>query len=402
VLSVFQPHKRYSVAADQKLRIGLFTDSFPPVINGVSVVLSHLHAELLAQGQDAHVFTFGSHESAQPNVWVTHGVPLGNSAFHTALMLDRRSTLVAQTLSIFHIHDPFNIASVALRMARYVRRPVIFTNHTRHDIYIEERWSSVLRPMIKLYVETQMISMLRASAVITAPSRSALRWMQELAPEAAHRMRVVHNGIPLQRFDQPPQDALRREQLGISETATIFGYVGRIAPEKNLEVFAEAFVRAMQQGADAHWIVIGDGGTRAELEAITACAAERVHFLGRVPNEALPRYLPLFDVFGMPSLSDTNPLSVIEAMACHKPFLGVRADWWEEYPDHQRAGLLAENDAADLAAAILWFCQNSEARRAMGDCAYQISRDFDIRNIAAQWIAIYSELVERHALTQAS
>jgi glycosyltransferase involved in cell wall biosynthesis len=402
VLSLFQLHKRYTVAADQKLKIGLFTDSFPPIINGVSVVLSHLHAELLAQGQDAHVFTFGSHESAQPNVWVTYGVPLGNSPFHAALMLDRPSARVAQTLSVFHIHDPFNIAAVALRMAKHLRRPVIFTNHTRHDIYIEERWSSVLRPMIKLYVETQMVTMLRASQIITAPSRSALRWMQQLAPEAAHRMRVVHNGIPLQRFDQLPQDVLRREQLGISETATIFGYVGRVSPEKNLEVFAEAFVRAAQQGADAHWIVIGDGGTRAELEAITARVAERVHFLGRVPNEALPRYLPLFDVFGMPSLSDTNPLSVTEAMACYKPFLGVRADWWEEYPDHQRAGLLAENNASELAAAMLWFCQNPEARRAMGECAYQISRHFDIRNIAAQWIAIYSELAERHPLTQAS
>jgi len=279
---------------------------------------------------------------------------------------------------------------------------VIFTNHTRHDIYIEERWSSVLRPMAKLYVEAQMTNMMRASAIITAPSHSTLRWMQQLAPELAHRMRVVHNGIPLQRFDQPPRDALRREQLGISPKATIFGYVGRIAPEKNLEVFAEAFVRAVQQGADAHWIVIGDGGMRTTLEAIAAGAAERVHFLGRVQNEALPRYLPLFDVFSTPSISEASPISVIEAMACRKPFLGVRAEWWEEYPNYQQAGRLARNDPADLAAAILWFCQNPEARRAMGDCAYQISRHFDIRSIAAQWIAIYSELVEQHALTQAS
>lgn len=402
MLSLFLPHKRYTVAANQKLRIGLFTDSFPPIVNGVSVVLSNLHAELLAQGQDAHVFTFGSHESKQPNVWVTYGVPLGNSPFHIALMLDRPSMRVAQTLSVFHINDPFNIASVALRIARQLKRPVIFTNHTRHDIYLEERWSSVLRPMVKLYVEAQMTTMLRASDIITTPSRSALSWMQQLAPDVAHRMRVMHNGIPLQRFDQLPHDVLRREQLGISDTATIFGYVGRVSPEKNLEVFAEAFVRAVHQGADAHWIVIGEGGTRTELEAITENVAERVHFLGRVPNEVLPRYLPLFDVFGMPSLSDTNPLSVTEAMACRKPFLGVRADWWEEYPNYQQAGILTEDDPRDLAAAILWFCRNPEARRVMGDHAYQISRHFDIRNIAAQWIDIYSELVERHALTQAS
>lgn len=104
----------------------------------------------------------------------------------------------------------------------------------------------------------------------------------------------------------------------------------------------------------------------------------------------------------MPSLSDTNPLSVTEAMACHKPFVGVRADWWEEYPNYQRAGILAENDPSDLAAALVWFCQNEAARRAMGDHAYQISRHFDIRNIAAEWIGLYSELAERSRLIQAS
>ncbi|MFQ3536559.1 MAG: glycosyltransferase [Aggregatilineales bacterium] len=402
MLSLNFSHKRSIVTADHSHKIGLFTDSFPPIINGVSVVLSHLHTELLAQGQDAHVFTFGNHESTQPNVWVTRGVPLGNSPFYSALMLDRPSTLVAQTLSIFHINDPFNIAYIALRMAKRMGRPVIFTNHTRHDIYLEERWSSVLRPMLKLYVEAQMIYVMQSSDLITAPSHSSLRWMQQLAPQHADRMRVIHNGVPLQRFEQLPADALRRQELGIAEGATIFGYVGRVSPEKNLEIFAEAFMRAVHQGVDAHWVIVGDGSTRAALESITASVSTRVHFLGRVPNDALPRYIPLFDVFAMPSISDTNPLSVIEAMACHKPFLGVRADWWEEYPNHEQAGLLVHNDPFDLAAAIVWFCQNEGARRQMGACAHQISRHFDIRSIAAQWIALYSELSERRRLTQAS
>ncbi|MCS6872550.1 MAG: glycosyltransferase [Anaerolineae bacterium] len=394
--------KRHTIPTDQRLKVGLFTDSFPPTINGVSIAVSDLHAALLAYGVDSHVFTFGNHKSTYPNVWVTRGVPLGNSHFYSALMLDQPSTLVAQTLSVFHINDPFNIAYVALRMAKRLRRPVIFTNHTRHDLYLEERWSSVLRPVLKLYVETHMTYMMRLSDLITAPSHSALRWMQQLAPQCADRMRVIHNGIALQRFEQLPADILRREQLGIAEGATIFGYVGRLAPEKNLEVFAEAFVRAVHQGANAHWIIIGEGSTRAVLESITVSVAERVHFLGRVPNQALLRYMPLFDVFATSSLSEVHPISVIEAMACRKPFLGVRADWWEEYPNHWQAGILTENDPFDLAAAIQWFCKNEEARRVMGDHAYQISRHFDIRNIATQWIELYSQLAERHALTQAS
>ncbi len=394
--------KRYPTAADQRLKIGLFTDSFPPIINGVSVTLNNLHAELLAQGQDAHVFTFGNYETDQPNVWVTRGVPLGNSPFQGALMLDRPSTLVAEKLSVFHINDPFNIAYVALRMAQRANRPLVFTNHTRHDIYLEEKWSSVLRPVLRLYVEAQMTYVMRMSDVITAPSHSALRWMQQLAPDAADRMRVMHNGVPLQPYERLPENAVRRDQFGISSQATIFGYVGRVAPEKNLEVFAHAFLAAVRQGADAHWVVIGDGSSRAGLEAITAPVRERVHFLGRRPNHDMPRYVPMFDVFITPSISETNPLSVIEALACSKPFLGVRADWWDEYPNHQQAGILAENNPADLAAAISWFCQQEGARREMGVHAHRISCHFDVRQVAAQWIEIYRTLGEQYALIQAS
>ena len=317
-------------------------------------------------------------------------------------MLDRPSTLVAEKLSVFHINDPFNIAYVALRMAQRANRPVVFTNHTRHDIYLEERWSSVLRPVLRLYVEAQMTYVMRASAVITTPSRSSLRWMQQLAPDVADRMRVMHNSVPLQPYERPPENVVRRDQFSIPSQATIFGYVGRVAPEKNLEVFAHAFLAAVQQGADAHWVVIGDGSSRADLEAITAPVHERMHFLGRLPNHVMPRYVPMFDVFVTPSVSETNPLSVIEAMACSKPFLGVRADWWDEYPNHQQAGILAEDNPADLAAAIGWFCQQEGARRAMGAQAYQISRHFDVRAVAAQWLEIYRTLGEQYALIQAS
>ncbi len=402
MISMRTARKRSPAADQQRLKIGLFTDSFPPIINGVSVTLSNLHAELLAQGQDAHVFTFGNQETDQPNVWVTRGVPLGNSPFQGALMLDRPSTLIAEKLSVFHVNDPFNIAYIALRMAQRANRPLVFTNHTRHDIYLEEKWSSVLRPMLRLYVEAQMTYVMRMSDVITAPAYSSLRWMQQLAPDVADRMRVVHNGVQLQPYERIPENAVRRDQFGIGSQATIFGYVGRVAPEKNLEVFAHAFLVAVGQGADAHWVVIGDGSSRVDLEAITAPVRERVHFLGKLPNQEMPRYLPMFDVFATPSVSEVNPISVIEAIACSKPFLGVRADWWDEYPNHQQAGILAENNPADLAAAISWFCQQEGARRAMGVHAHQISCHFDVRQVAAQWIEIYRTLGEQYALIQAS
>jgi glycosyltransferase involved in cell wall biosynthesis len=379
------------------LKIGQFTDSFPPIINGVSTSISGHHAELLQQGQDAHVFTFGYRNQAQsniPNVWRTPGIPLGISPFRYNVILSQEASRVAASLDILHVHDPLSIANIALRIARRTNRPLIFTNHTRQDIYLQN-FPRLMRPFLSRYVYAQIARLMRFCEITTAPARSTIDWMRSMVPDAADRLRVVHNGIPLDDFDRI-DNPVTRASFGIPDDQTLFMYVGRISPEKNLKAFAAALIDAVNGGAQAHWLLIGDGLSRAGLEAQVAPIRERVHFLGQVPHEQLPPYLPMIDVFATTSLSEVNPLSVVEAMACGKPFVGLRAAWWEEYPDYQQAGVLTAHNQQDLSEAIRRLCQDKAARAQMGACAKQISYRFDSRHITAQWIEIYRSTCEAY------
>jgi glycosyltransferase involved in cell wall biosynthesis len=98
------------------------------------------------------------------------------------------------------------------------------------------------------------------------------------------------------------------------------------------------------------------------------------------------------DVFATPSLSEVNPLSVIEAMACGKPVVGLEAAWWDEFDGHERAGLLAQHSTSDLADAIRRMCLDRTLRLNMGTQARLVSQQFDIRTVTAHWLELYARV----------
>jgi 1,2-diacylglycerol 3-alpha-glucosyltransferase len=378
--------------ATRTLRIGQFTDSYPPIINGVSAFVSEHHQELLAQYQSSFVFTFGhvSDSDPQPGVYRTPAVPMGNLPFHVALSLDVQSRKAANTLDIFHVHEPFVIANVAIAIAQRRNKPLIFTNHTRHDTYTDN-YPRMVRPPIRQLVTSTVEKTIRASTLSTAPSENTALWMRSLVPDIPDRVIVMRNGIHLEQFEQV-ETPITRAELGIPADQTVFIYVGRLTPEKNLETFAAGFVEAVTAGAQAHWVLVGDGKTREKLEEQVAPVRDRVHFIGSVPRTEIPRYLMLADVFGTASVSEANPISVIEAMACNLPYIGLACEWWNEFSGEQNGGLLAETPE-EIGAAIRQLCDNPALRRELGERAKVISQQFDIRTVTARWIEVYQELL---------
>lgn len=378
----------------QPIRIGQFTDSYPPVINGVSTFVAEHHAELLSHDHDAHVFTFGylKYPDDQRNVWRSFAVPMGASQFRTWPRLDRRSHQAATSMSILHIHEAVGIGHLGLQVAKQHRLPFVFTNHTRHDLYAQH-YPPAVRAFILNYTRRAIGQFVRASLLTTAPSHDSASWLQSIVPEAADKIRVVHNGVLINVFDRSSGQP-DRSALNIGADQTLFISVGRVTPEKNLQVLAKAMVRAAGLGADMHWLVIGDGSSRHQIESIVSPIRSHVSFLGALPRAEVPHYLNLADIFITASLSEVNPISVIEALACQKPYIGLKAAWWDEFAnDHgEQAGVLCDHDPDQLAAAIKHVSDDKAAQVRMGQQARLLSRNFDIHNVTAQWIEIYQSV----------
>ncbi len=295
-------------------------------------------------------------------------------------------------MNILHIHEALGIGHLGLRIAKQHGLPFVFTNHTRHDLYALH-YPPVVRAFVLKYITWAIRQFVRASMLTTVASRDAAHWLQALVPDATDKICVMHNGISINVRDRsvglPDRGALH-----IRADQTLFIYVGRVTPEKNLEVLAKAMVRAVGLGANVHWLIIGAGSARHQIESMVHSIRARVSFLGALAHAEVPHYLNMADVFITASLSEVNPLSVIEALACQKPYVGLKAAWWDEFVNENgaQAGVLCDHDPDQLAAAIKHVADDKAAQGRMGQQAKLLSRNFDIHNVTAQWIEIYQNI----------
>ena len=319
-----------------------------------------------------------------------------NQPFQANLRLSRESRAVADKLDVLHVHEPFVIANHAEHIARPRHRPLIFTNHTRHDLYVRN-YPRLLQAALSRYIDSRVAHMIRVSTFASTPSHDAARWMRSLVPDLpVERVQVIRNGVDMAAFRAAPR-TISRADLSIPIDRTVFIYVGRLTPEKNLLLSAQAFCRAVESGADVGWLIVGDGPLNSELRQILASVIGRVHFVGLVPRTAIGGYLALADGFLTSSLSEINPMSIIEALAFGLPYLGIRASWWDEFASAPPAGILTDADPLALAAAIGHFSRSADYRASLRSAAESLSERFDIHTVTNQWIRLYEQVQGKSA-----
>jgi glycosyltransferase involved in cell wall biosynthesis len=153
--------------------------------------------------------------------------------------------------------------------------------------------------------------------------------------------------VDLARFSTAGvEGAAQRATYGIGENAFVVGTVGRLVAEKNQLPLIDAVAELRALGADAHLMLVGDGPMRATLEqrAEERGISSAVTFTGALPD--VRAALRAFDVFVLPSLSETFSNAALEAMAMQLPVILTRTGGAAEMIEHGREGYIL--DIADL------------------------------------------------------
>ena len=379
------------------MRIGMFADMYTPHISGVTNYIRLYKSELERRGHDVYVFCFGGrdHEDDESNVVRSPGVPFGETGWQVPLALSPEARELTLTLDIAHAHHPFVSGYLALRQAWSAEIPVLFTNHTRYDIYsqtyagwlpLEMRESTVRRYLSWFTGEVDLV---------LAPSSQIADWLVEWA--SAPRVEVLHNVIDVAAFADPAS-RIDPNELGLPPHSIVVVYSGRVAEEKNMSLLVEAFVRAASKNERLALLVVGDGPARQTNEAALSAAqlSDRVRFLGTVGFDEMPRALASGDVFATASVSETWPLVVMEAAAAGLPTVGVRSPGVGELVRDGETGLLVDEDAGELADAILALAEDGDLRGALGRGAREAAHEHDIAHGADRLLGIYERLIAEH------
>ncbi len=384
------------------MRIGMMADTYKPHVSGITHHIELSKRYLEKAGHRVYVFTFGEtdREDDEPNIIRSPGFPLVDTGYYFSFRYSPQAKKLLQTMDVVHVHHPFLSGRLALRYCRPLRIPIVFTNHTRYDLYAQAYLPMVPEEVSKTLLQTYLPSFCAAVDLVISPSPSVAKVLRELGVEG--HIEIVPNGVDLERFHRA--EPLPRADFGFRAEDILIAYVGRLGPEKNLPLLLQAFFGAAEVLPEIHLLLLGDGPEKERLEGMAAGShcAERVHFLGMISYEKLPSYLAMCDLFATASVTEVHPLSVIEAMGAGLPVVGVNAPGVGDTVEDGVTGLLTSEDTAALAAGITRLCLQGDVRRAMGEAARQASTQYSIERTTRIMLSHYERLVYTAAPHQQS
>jgi glycosyltransferase involved in cell wall biosynthesis len=286
---------------------------------------------------------------------------------------------------VIHAHAPNPLADLAI-LAAPRRTPVVISWHS--DVIRQQA-------LMKLYAPIQRAVLRRADVVVVA-TENHLRYSPWLTPIAS-KVRVIPFGLDLDRFRSTPEvEASAARWRGKARGQTVFLNLGRLVGYKGQRFAIEALGR-LPHGV--LWIA-GTGPLEAELrELAKRCGvAERVEFLGDVPDSELPGLLHACDVFVFPSITPNEAfgLVLVEAMACGKPL--VACDLKSGVPCVCRDGInglvVPPSDTIALATAMRSLLDRKELRVTLGGAGKQLAEsEFSAPVMVARYRSLFREWI---------
>lgn len=390
------------------MRIGFVTDSYKPYVSGVTNFISLNRHYLEDHGHETYVFAFNesSADSTEPRVSLSPGIPVrGTDGFRLGCWLTAEARSLLATMDVVHIDNPFSGGLLAGPICRRHGIPMIYTNHTRVDLYADYYISAVPAGALTRPVGTYMRRFCREADLVISPTETMASVLRELGVDCP--ITVVRNGVDIERFrdaaravaEDEAARVQRRADFGASEDDVVFVYSGRLSPEKNLGVLIEAF-SAVARRMPARLVLLGDGPVRAEIEQLVAAAglSECVFFAGMVPYAEMGTAVAPFDIWVSASVSEVDPLSLIEAMAAGLPSVTFDAPGMCDTVKDGITGLLATPaEPAALAEKMLALCLDPDRRRALGVGAQKAAERFSIAESGARMLELYEEIVRTRA-----
>lgn len=376
------------------MRIGMLVDMYKPNISGITSYVSLNKRWLEAQGHKVFVFTFGNLDYEDDELYVMRspGLPLNvnDSGFQLSFRYSTVAERKLRTMDVVHVHHAYLSGPLALRYCKPAGIPIVFTNHTRFDLYFQHYLPGVPDAIGETFVRTFIPSLCHRCDLVIAPSPGVAVVMRDLGVKDP--IRVIPNGIDFAPYANPQR--MTRGEVGLPDDAIVAMYVGRLSPEKNLRFLLRAFFGVAGAHERAHLVLVGGGPEQEELvDVVTGSPYKnRIHFFGKIPLESVPGYLRLADLFVTASMTEVHPFSLIEAMASGLPALGIESPGVGDTISTEVDGLLTRHDLAAFTAAFMRLVLDSALRARMGATARESARRFDIEQTAPAVLAEYERL----------
>jgi len=381
------------------MKIAFFCDTYLPTKNGVATSARTTAQELRARGHRVVIFAprYFEYADDDPDIvrfaaghWFkARDYPvafpfLSRVAPRTAYRFAREG------FDIVHVHSPFVLGNLGAHWANFHGLPLVWTFHTLYHHYAH--YSITSPDASRAYILWRIRRMLWKCNRIVAPSHAVERVILHIWPQAPTR--VVPTGVDLARFASGKRSETRA-QLGIQDGEVALLYVGRLVPEKNLDFLLRS-VAPVLRNHPAKLVLVGGGPSQEALreQAKTLGVASRVFFTGFIEPEGVANFYALADIFTFASRTETQGLSIAEALCAGLPCVVVNAMGAAEAIEPDENGFLVPPQENRFGAAVERLVADPDLRERMGCQALARAPRFSKERRVSELLALYEEAIE--------
>ncbi|MEU0238132.1 glycosyltransferase [Nocardiopsis sp. NPDC006198] len=386
------------------LRVLIATDTYPPDVNGAGYFAHRLAEGLAGRGHRVHVVC--PSEVGDPYVTVDGAVtehrlrsarlpfqpsmraavPLGMGGHITRLL--RRFDP-----DVVHAQSHFTLSRSAMHRGRAEGIPVVLTNHFMPDnLYAHARVPRSMQSAVGALAWKDMVRAAGEADHVTTPTPRAAELLREKG--FAREVEAVSCGIDLERFHPRPRErSAARARFGLPDRDTVV-FVGRLDAEKRIDDTIRALARILPE-RDAQLALAGIGAREQELRALAAelGVADRVFFLGFVPDEDLPLVYAAGDAFAIAGVAELQSIATLEAMSTGLPVVAADAMALPHLVEVGRNGFLfPPGDPESLADRLLSVLGSERTRRSLGEASREIALRHDHHRSLERFESVYVRL----------
>ena len=311
------------------MNIGLFTDSYPPYINGVSTSVYNLREALKKLGHTVYIVTVNDsiikHEyDDKEKILRIPGIPIGIYDYRLSEIYPVSTVKIIKKwkLDVIHSHTEFGVGIFARILAKKFKIPLVHTYHTLYEDYTHyithNHFNKLSKKIVKDLTKVYCVKTAKETIVPTDKIYKLFKEKYMITKNVS----VIPSGIDIERFfeENVEQDKVERikEKYGITKDDFTIIFVGRLAQEKNIEFLLNAQQKLIERGINnIKLLIVGDGPDKENYINITRKLNifDKVIFTGKIEQDKIQYYYQCADAFVTASNSETQGLTVIEAMA---------------------------------------------------------------------------------------
>lgn len=382
------------------MKIGIFTDTYRPQINGVVTSVCLMEQKLKEHGHEPFIFTI-AHPHVKPsqdpsNVFRIGSVTFwGNPDYRIAKIYSRGTLKKVQELKIdlIHSHAPFSLGIMAHLIAKKLEIPEIHTYHTMLSDYTHYIKFGGLMP--KLAAENYSRVFCNLVNAIIVPTKKVYQTLKDYGVKTP--IYIIPTGIELSLFykEIPKQELLiLKDNLKLSENDQILIFVGRIAKEKSIEKLINYHKKLVSKDPHYKLIIVGSGDYLKKLTELVESLSLEDHivFPGKVNYNDLPKYYQIADCFVTASTSETQGLVVLEAAASGLPIVAIDDESYYDMIQHGKNGFYYHHEGEYISYLETIF-RDQKLKTQMMDYSRKIADNFSSESFYNRIMSVYQKTI---------